>query len=137
MRRLRSRWIPIVLVCVHVALTTAGEALHLLPGLGHFESICGGVCMWVGAAEDCHPPAESNLPGGAWSRLGDRPGEVRDGADCPICHLVSLAYNRTAAQAWTAPAPFCGHLPSAPRPRIAFCGLTLHAARAPPCADYI
>jgi hypothetical protein len=87
----RSRWLAIVLGAVHVTLTTVGEALHLLPGLGHFEGSPCGACLWAGAARHDHLSADAHAPGVAWAASDDESSNVFDDEECPICHLVSLA----------------------------------------------
>lgn len=66
------------------------DALHWVPGMGHFEELLPGVVVAQGVAlPDTDVP--DNGPHRGVQRPDDEPLRVLSAADCPICRLSAAA----------------------------------------------
>lgn len=133
MQPFRPSWLVVLLAGCQLAISAAGEGLHFLPGMGHFEQTPGGYCLWNGAPRHDWTPCAPVLPGDPQlSSEHGLPGEIAGPSDCPICRVISLSFSRGPALGWLSGAILCGQV-SIPPPQIVLsCRATLYGARAPP-----
>ena len=139
MKRVRHPWLAIALASLHLLLTTVGEALHFLPGMGHYEQMPCGVCLWLGAGHDDMPSCEDLPVDSEHAAIarghGQDTDEILGEDECPICHLVSMAYARNAAVCWLSPLTLCGEAHAVLPPVVALSTVTHCDARAPPARN--
>lgn len=133
MQLFRPTWLIVFLAGCQLAISAAGDGLHFLPGMGHFEVLPCGCCMWNGAPRDDWSPRAPVLPDeqGFSSERG-LPGEIAGPDDCPICRLVSMSRDRGAPVGWLAGSILCGEVSILPPQIVLSPRATLCSARAPP-----
>lgn len=81
----------IVLAVVYLTLFTAGEALHLLPGMGHFLETPSGICLWVGGSTEQEPLPWDNDGCPTFEMARHGLGQVLDADECEVCSFIALA----------------------------------------------
>lgn len=133
MTRGRYRLLVVVLAAFHLGTYTAGEALHLLPGMGHFEEMPSGICVWNGAPRQDRALCCPVEPSDGWRSQEDQPGEVLGLDECPICHLTSLTFNRVLTTCSVIILPTCGQFYLTAAPSAPSFNVAAYGARAPPC----
>ncbi len=131
-----ARYFVVFLALVHLVCVTGGEALHMLPGLGHFEQTPSGRCYWNGGARDLPLPIDVS-PAGAWQAPSRAPGEVLGPDECPICVLVGLAWNQGEMVSVVDDGYFHGLVYVLPTSVVSQDTVAAYGARAPPAAGNI
>lgn len=133
----RFRYLAVFIACLHLVQATAGEALHLLPGMGHFEEMPCGNCLWNGGADYRAQVPLPRDPAGEFRALGSVPGEVLGADECPICLLVTLSGKRESAPSLPADGTLFAATCTSTPPVAALDVVALYAARAPPAEGCI
>lgn len=133
MTRGRHRLAAAVLATLHLAFYTAGEALHWLPGMGHFEEMSCGVCVWNGAPRQHDASDQPVEPEGSWKSQQEDPGQVLTLDDCPICQLTSVVFNQATTVCSVITLPTCGQVYLIAVPSAPSINVVAYGARAPPC----
>lgn len=123
MYMLRGKYAPAIFAVLYGSIMGLGQALHFLPGLGHFSSPIGHCCC-------CHHDCDSDPIPDKTARQNAYESSV----DCPICNFLALCQDRPADPPplinseqvyWTV---FSGH------PSVYCEPMRLHSARGPPLA---
>lgn len=132
MRRRRHLALVLFVAGLHLAVSVGGEALHYIPGMGHFEEMSCGVCVWKGAPRHDPAPWHPLAPDGELGQPERSPGEVLGADECPICHLISQAGDRARAVCWLPALEFLGSSHVLAPPAVAAACVSPYGARAPP-----
>lgn len=122
-----------LLAALHITLSVGGESLHFLPGMGHFEELPGGACVWKGLPRNVSYPGHLANPGGDLGDPQGEPGDVLGEGECLICHFVAQLANRERASSWLPAFDLRGHVHFCAPPAVAAACVSPYGARAPPC----
>lgn len=138
MKRSWHHRLTVLLIAVLLIISLAGEALHLLPGMGHYVRMPSGKCLWLGASQgdehDLNKPAPVG-PGHAWETPKDKRGDILSEDECAICSLLSLSSDPCTVACWTPPTLLFGSSDIYQSPLVLLDEMYLHGARAPPACE--
>ena len=123
----------VALAIVYLTFFTAGEALHLLPGMGHFVETPSGICLWIGGATDQEslPLGDNSGPTVEAARSGL--GQVLDTDECEICGFLALAASSVMIVCVLTFELLLGQAAVLLPVRLPSLLRSAYAARAPPC----
>ena len=130
--------LTVLLIAVILTISLAGEALHLLPGMGHYVCMPNGHCLWLGISQsDGHDLGESDSPesGHAWNVPKDPKGRILSEDECAICNLLTLRFKPCVVICEAPPSLLLGTLDIYQTAFILSGEVSLHGARAPPACE--